>query len=251
MVIYTIIGIIFCFLMSTIGSSLVFFFKNNFNNKLNNIFNALSAGIMISATFFSLILPAINNSQYLGKLSFIPAVVGIFIGALFIVLLDFLCKKINKNGMQKGTKIFLAVTIHNIPEGLAVGFAFGVAIFSNNIALCFSALSLAIGIGLQNFPEGLAMTLPLKTMFGSTTKAFGYGVLSALIEAVSSVIGIFLAYSLSSMLGYILGFAAGAMLFVLIEELLPEANLGENNKVGIWCFIIGFILMMILDLAFA
>lgn len=251
MVIYTIIGITFCFLMSSIGSSLVFFFKNDFNNKLNNIFNALSAGIMISATFFSLILPAIESSESLGNFSFVPAVVGIIIGSLFIVLLDFIAKKINKNGMKKGTKIFLAVTLHNIPEGLAVGFAFGVAIFSNNMALCYSALSLAIGIGLQNFPEGTAMTLPLKTMFKSRTKAFGYGVLSAFIEAVAAIVGIFLAFTLSSILGYILGFAAGAMLYVLIEELLPEANLNENNKLGIWCFIIGFIIMMILDLAFA
>ncbi|MBE5745819.1 MAG: ZIP family metal transporter [Clostridiales bacterium] len=251
MTLYTIIGIAFCFLASIIGSSLVFFFKNEINSKLNIILNGISAGIMLSATFFSLILPSIESSANLGKFSFVPAFVGIIIGAIFIVLLDLIAKKIKKNGLNKGTKLFLAVTLHNIPEGLAVGFAFGVAIFSGNMALCYSALSLAIGMGLQNFPEGMAITLPLKSMFNSCKKAFFYGFLSAFVEFIASIIGIFLAYSLSSVLGYILGFAAGAMLYVIIEELLPEANLNENNKLGVWCFIIGFLLMMVLDLVFA
>lgn len=251
MALYAFIGIIFAFLTTVIGSSLVLFFKNEINNKISTIFNGLSAGIMLSATFFSLILPSINNSEHLGKFSFLPAVFGIVMGSIFIVLLDLIIKKVNKKGLNKGIKLFLAVTIHNIPEGLAVGFAFGVAFHSGNMALCYSALSLAIGIGLQNFPEGTAIVLPLKTLYNSRFKAFWFGFISAVVELISAVIGILLALSLSGVLSYILAFAAGAMLYVIVEELLPEANLSGYNSLGTWSFIIGFILMMILDVAFA
>ena len=253
MILRTIIGVSFAFLMTMLGSSLVFFFKKDINTKLKTIFYGLSAGIMLAATIWSLIIPSINNSTYLGKFSFIPAVIGILVGAGFIALLDFIVKPKANSGFEsnKNLKFFLAVTIHNIPEGLAVGFAFGVALQAQSMALCMSALSLAIGMGLQNFPEGAAISLPLKSAFKSRAKAFLYGFYSAVVEAVASILGIFLAMQLSSVLSYILAFAAGAMLYVIIEELLPEANLNGYNKLGTWCFIIGFLLMMVLDIVFA
>ena len=247
MILRTILGISFAFIMPIIGASCVFLFKN-VNKKVNTIFYGLSAGIMLAATIWSLIIPSINNSN-LGEFNFLPAVIGILIGAFFIVLLDFIVKKVNKTkkGLHKSFKIFLAMTIHNIPEGLAVGFAFGVGLNSNSIALVSSALTLAIGIGLQNFPEGLATTLPLKSSLNSTKKAFLYGVFSCFVELVFSIIGVFLAYYLSFIMSYILAFSAGAMLYVIIEELLPEANLNGYNKLGTWSFIVGFLIMMILD----
>lgn len=253
MILQTIIGITFAFLMTMLGSSLVFFFKKDINSKLNTIFYGLSAGIMLAATVWSLIIPSINNSQSLGDFSFVPAVIGIIVGAGFIALLDLISKasKKTESGLKKDLKIFLAVTIHNIPEGLAVGFAFGVALHFGDAVMCASALSLAIGMGLQNFPEGLATTLPLKSTFKSRGKAFLYGFISAVVEPISSVIGVFLAYQLSSVLNYILAFAGGAMIYVIVEELLPEANQNGHNKLGTWCFIFGFLIMMVLDVVFA
>jgi len=253
MILRTIIGVSFAFLMTMLGSSLVFFFKKDINTKLKTIFYGLSAGIMFAATIWSLIMPSINNSTHLGKFSFLPAVIGILAGSGFIAILDFIVKPKCNGGFEsnKNLKLFLAVTIHNIPEGLAVGFAFGVALKAQNMALCMSALSLAIGMGLQNFPEGAAISLPLKIAFKSRGKAFLYGFYSAVVEPLASILGIFLAMQLSSVLSYILAFAAGAMLYVIIEELLPEANLNGYNKLGTWCFIIGFLIMMVMDVVFA
>lgn len=206
----------------------------------------------MASTVWSLIIPSINASENYGKFSFVPALVGIILGALFIVLLDFITVKLkkHKNGLSKNMKLFIAVTVHNIPEGLAVGFAFGIAIHSGSMALCMSALSLAIGMGLQNFPEGAAISLPMKAKYNSRFKAFMFGFYSAVVEPIASVIGILLAKTLSGLYGYILGFSAGAMLYVLIEELLPEAKLDGKSKLGTWCFIIGFCFMMILDVVF-
>lgn len=251
MIYNTIIGISFALFMTILGSSLVFFFKKEIGKNLNTVFYGLSAGIMFAATIWSLIIPAIDASQSYNKLKFLPAVVGIILGALFIVLLDFLAQKTQKNSkkLSKHTKLFIAVTIHNIPEGLAVGFAFGIALANNNQALCLSALSLAIGMGIQNFPEGSAISLPLKQKMGRF-KAFLFGVLSAIVEPIASIIGLFLAFSLQGLFPYVLGFAAGTMLYVLIEELLPEARLNGQNSLGTWSFIAGFCLMMILDIVF-
>lgn len=253
MILRTILGITFAFVMTMLGSSLVFFFKKDINSKLKTVFYGLSAGIMLAATIWSLIIPSINNSTNLGKFSFVPAVIGILVGAGFIALLDFLVKPKENSGFEsnKNLKLFLAVTIHNIPEGLAVGFAFGVALQAQSMALCMSALSLAIGMGLQNFPEGAAISLPLKTTFKSRKKAFIYGFYSAVVEPLASIVGVFLAMQLACVLNYILAFAAGAMLYVIIEELLPEANLNGYNKLGTWCFIIGFLIMMVMDVVFA
>lgn len=252
---YIVIGICFAFFMTLLGSSLIFLFKKEINKKLNTIFFGLSSGIMFAATIWSLLIPSLERSEYLGKWNFLPACVGILLGSLFFVLLDFIVKLVNrkkKDGAYKlssSMRIFLAVTIHNIPEGLAIGFAFGVALINAEAALYVSALSLAIGIGIQNFPEGLAIALPLKKELKSTSKTFLLCFISALIEPIASVVGLFLAYSISSLLPYILSFAAGAMIYVIVEELMPETTCEEHKTLGTWCFIIGFIVMLILDVA--
>lgn len=257
MIQYIIFGVGFSFLMSVLGASLVFFFKKEMDKKTNTIFFALSAGIMFAATIWSLLIPAIEKSEYLGNLKFIPACLGIILGSLFFVLLDFIIKIINNNRnsnkkikLTTSTKIFLGVTIHNIPEGLAIGFAFGVALLTKEMSSYIQAISLAIGIGIQNFPEGAATSLPLKSEFNSRGKAFLFGFLSALIEPIAAGIGMILAYKIAGIMSYILSFAAGAMIYVIIEELLPECFKEENNKLGTWCFILGFIIMLILDVAF-
>lgn len=252
MIYYTIIGIMFAFVMTLLGSSLVFFFKKPICSKLTTIFYGLSAGIMLAATIWSLIIPSITASESYGNFKFFPAVIGIIFGALSIVFLDFIACRIKKSptGLSKNMKVFVAVTVHNIPEGLAVGFAFGVALFSNSMPLCMSALSLAIGIGIQNFPEGSAISLPMKETYNNRFKAFMFGFYSAVVEPIASVIGILLAYTLQTVFAYILSFAAGAMIYVIIEEMLPEANLSGYNKWGTWSFISGFCIMMILDVVF-
>lgn len=252
---YVVIGISFAFFMTLLGSCLMFLFKKDINKKLNTIFFGVSAGIMFAATIWSLLIPSLEKSEYLGKWNFLPACVGILLGSLFFVLIDLIVKLVNKkkkNGNYKlssSMRIFLAVTIHNIPEGLAIGFAFGTALINMESALFVSALSLAIGIGIQNFPEGLAIALPLRQELKSPSKTFFLCFLSALIEPIASVFGILLAYSISSLLPYILSFAAGAMIYVIVEELMPETTCEEYKSLGTWCFIIGFIIMLILDVA--
>ncbi|MGN1208348.1 MAG: ZIP family metal transporter [Christensenellales bacterium] len=252
MTIYIIIGISFALVMTILGSALVFFFKKPISDKINTIFYGLSAGIMLAATIWSLIIPSIEASSNYGNFKFVPAVVGIVLGAFFIILLDFVATKIKKTekGLSRNMKLFIAVTVHNIPEGLAVGFAFGIAICNQSMPLCLSAFSLAIGIGIQNFPEGTAISLPMKATYNSAFKGFMFGIYSAVVEPIASIIGLFLAYTLSSIYSYILAFAAGTMIYVLIEEILPQANLSGYNKWGTWSFIVGFCIMMILDVVF-
>ena len=172
----TILGVCFIFLMTTLGSALVFLFKNNVSDKINSLLLGFASGLMIAASIWSLILPSIEGAENLGKLSFLPATIGIIFGALFLILLDklvqFIIKRKGKSGkgLTKSVKLFIAVTLHNIPEGLAVGLAFGNAIIASQISVFYSALWLAIGIGIQNFPEGAALSLPIKEEYKSKKK---------------------------------------------------------------------------------
>ena len=253
--IITIIGVGFVFLMTTLGSAVVFLFKKNVGDKINSLLLGFASGLMIAASIWSLILPSIEGAESLGKWSFVPATVGIIFGALFLILLDKLVQFIikrkgkNGNGLTKPIKLFIAVTLHNIPEGLAVGLAFGNAIVASQISAFYSALWLAIGIGIQNFPEGAALALPIKDEYNSKKKGFLFGVASGAVEPVMAVIGIFLSSALSSIMSWLLAFSAGAMLFVVAEELLPEAKFKSGSSVSTLGFILGFVLMMILDVA--
>lgn len=256
-----IFGVSFIFLMTTTGAALIFIFKKGISPKLNTIFLGFAAGIMVAASIWSLLIPAINQSDFLGKLSFLPSAIGFFLGGLFLFGIDRLVPHFHsksnqeegvKNTLSRSTKLFLAIAIHNVPEGLAVGFAFGVALVTKGAAQAVSfasALGLAIGIGLQNFPEGAAVSLPMADELGSKIKAFLYGAFSGIIEPIAAVFGILLASSLATIMPWFLSFAAGAMVYVVVEELIPEAHLSEHSHWGTWSFMVGFVIMMILDVA--
>ena len=212
---------------------------------------------MIAASIWSLLLPALEQSTGYGSLSFIPAAVGIILGGLFLVVIDkiiafFINRKnitIDFKALSRSGKLFLAVTLHNIPEGLAVGLAFGNAFLLGDHSVFYSALWLAIGIGIQNFPEGAALSLPIKEETKSKKKGFLLGVASGIVEPIMAVIGIFLSSILANVMPWLLAFSAGAMLFVVAEELLPDARLKSGSNIGTWGFVMGFVLMMILDVA--
>ena len=250
-----IFGICFIFFMTSLGSSLVFLFKNNIGEKTKKLIVGFSSGIMIAASIWSLLLPAIEGAENYGNFNFVPAVLGFLIGCFFIALIDYITNKFasrsidNKTGYKKPSKFFLVMTLHNIPEGLAVGVAFGGAWVSSDPLAVTLALSLAVGIGVQNFPEGAAISLPMKVATGSKLKGFLFGVMSGIVEPVAAVIGFFLASGISCIMPWVLAFAAGAMIFVVVSELLPEMQTGEGVSLGIWGIVVGFTIMMALDVA--
>ncbi len=255
-ILVAVIGISFMFFMSVLGGGVVFLFKKDLSGWANSIFLGFASGIMIASSIWSLLLPAIEQSSNYGVLNFLPAAVGIILGTLFLVLMDkFVPKVLNKNrfnkqkGMSNTSKLFLAVTLHNIPEGLAAGLALGNGFVMGGSAI-YSALWFVIGIGIQNFPEGSAISLPLKSKLKSNKKAFLFSALSGAVEPVMAVLGILISTVLSSMLPWLLAFSAGSMLFVVAEELIPEAKVSHPSSVSGWGLIIGFVVMMILDIAF-
>ena len=256
--VYAIIGISTIFLCTTIGSLFVFFFrKKEISDKLNRIFIGFAAGVMFSASFFSLIKPALETEA-----SYMPVwlIVGIsvILGAGFLWLIDKIVPHfhISENedegllskGLSKTSKMFLAVTIHNVPEGLTVGIAFGVALSSTGShALLMSALLLSIGMGIQNMPEGAAVSLPIKAETGSSVRAFLFGMFSGAVEPIAAVIGLFLAMQIQAVMPWALAFAAGCMIYVIVEEMIPEMNSEGHDHFGVWSFIVGFIVMMLLE----
>ncbi|MCM1043444.1 MAG: ZIP family metal transporter [Corallococcus sp.] len=250
----TIVGMTVIFVATTLGSAVVYLFKNTVSHKINSLFLGFSSGIMIAASVWSLLIPAIEGSteQY-GQFSFVPAAIGLVLGALFLVLIDRLLPVLNKSdGMSeslKPMKLFFAVTVHNIPEGLAVGFAFGAAARQSSASEYAVALGLAVGIAIQNIPEGAAVSLPMKSATGSKHKAFLFGMASGAVEPVFAVIGYYLASLLSFLQPWFLSFAAGAMLFVVAEDLIPDAQTDDKSYLSAWGVIAGFAIMMILDVA--
>ena len=252
----SILGLALIFVATSLGSAIVYLFKNGVSKKLNTIFLGFASGIMVSASVWSLLIPAIEQSDYMGNLKFLPAAVGFIVGGLFLVLLDKIvphshagsnCDEGLGVAVKKSTRLFLAVTLHNIPEGMAVGFALGAASGSTSTTI-MAALGLAIGISIQNFAEGAALSLPLKAVTGSNHKAFLLGSLSGLVEPVFAVIGYFLAAYIQALQPWLLAFAAGAMIFVVVEDLIPDAQTDGHSHLGTWSAMLGFVLMMIMDL---
>ena len=255
---YPIIGIPLIFIATTIGALMVFFIRGkDISPKLNKIFLGFAAGVMFSAAFFSLIKPAIET-----KVTYMPAwlivAISIILGGGFLWIIDKVVPHLhpqeNKNEgipvkrMSKTSKMFLAVTIHNIPEGLSCGVAFGVALSQpNNHALLVGALLLSIGLGIQNIPEGAAVSLPIKAETGSSSKAFIFGMLSGVVEPIAAIIGLFLAYQITALMPWALAFAAGCMIYVVCEEMIPEMTSEGHDHIGVWSFISGFVVMMALD----
>lgn len=246
----TIIGFAFVFLMTVLGAAVVFCFRKEIPQGVHRFLLGLAAGVMIAASVWSLLIPSMQQSSRFGNFSFIPAAVGIVLGGLFLVLLDKYSPLRNTQDQdnKKALRLFFAVTLHNIPEGLAVGFAFGAASLVGTTAAYLSALGLAIGIGVQNFPEGAAISLPMKTAIGNNKKAFLWGATSGLVEPIASTFGYFLSASIVVLQPWLLAFAAGAMLFVTVQDLLPDAT-ADKSAIGTWGFVLGFMAMMILDVA--
>lgn len=256
--VYPLIGIPLIFICTTLGAVFVFFIrKKDISPRLNKIFIGFAAGVMFSASFFSLIKPALEtNVSYMP--TWVIVMISIALGAGFLWLIDkivphFHASENSEEGLptrrlSKTSKMFIAVTIHNVPEGLSVGIAFGVALSQpNNAALLMGALLLSIGIGIQNIPEGAVVSLPLKTETGSSTKAFVFGMLSGIVEPIAAVVGLFLAMQIQGIMPWALAFAAGCMIYVVAEEMIPEMTSEGHDHFGVWSFILGFIIMLALD----
>ena len=249
----------FTFLMTALGAAVVFFFRNEINPKIQRIFLGFAAGVMIAASVWSLLIPAIEEAEQKGQIGWIPAAGGFLLGILFLTGLDSLLPHLHPGSAEpegvatswkRTTLLVFAVTLHNIPEGMAVGLSFALAAQNgSDPAAVTAAAALAIGIGIQNFPEGAAVALPLRQEGMSPTKAFLMGSLSGLVELVFGVLVVLAAGFIQPLMPWMLAFAAGAMMYVVVEELIPEAHLGEHSNVGTMGVMAGFIVMMILDVA--
>ena len=246
------------FLGTVIGSACVFFLKGQMNQNLQRSLTGFAAGVMVAASVWSLIIPAMEQSEHMGKLAFLPAFVGVWAGFLFLLLLDQFIPHLHLNtdcpegapcNLGKSTMMVLAVALHNLPEGMAVGVVVASWLSGNDSISFAGALALSLGIALQNMPEGAIISMPLKSNGMSRGRAFVYGALSGAVEPLGAVITILLASFVVPILPYLLTFSAGAMLYVVVEELIPEMSEGEHSNIGTVFFAVGFTLMMVLDVA--
>lgn len=247
----------FTWIVTACGASVVFFFKNVSKNFMDGMLG-FTGGVMVAASIWSLLIPAINMSEGEGFVKVLPSVLGFLGGAAFLFALDKVLPHLHvnlkqvegmKSPLQKTTLLILAITLHNIPEGLAVGVLFGGVAAGIPEASIGAAVVLAIGIGLQNFPEGIAVSMPLRRMGMSRKKSFFYGQLSAVVEPIAGVLGAFAVTAFTPILPYALAFAAGAMIFVVVEEVIPEAQQNKSSDIATIGFIAGFLVMMTLDVA--
>jgi len=251
-------GLAIPFIGTTLGAAMVFLMKNKINNKIEKLLLGFASGVMIAASIWSLIIPAIDMAEEQGQIAWLPATVGFLLGICFLLILDSVIPHLHLNNskpegikakLKKTTMMVLAVTLHNIPEGMAVGVVFAGAITGNTGITMAGAFALAIGIAIQNFPEGAIISMPLKSEGMSKAKAFLYGTLSGIVEPIAAVITILFTNTVVSILPYLLAFAAGAMIYVVVEELIPESQSGEHSNIGTIGVAIGFVIMMILDVA--
>ncbi len=250
-------GLLIPFLGTSLGSACVFFMKKDLDAKVQKALTGFAAGVMLAASIWSLIIPAIDQSEGMGKWAFAPAVVGFCLGMLFLLLLDEITPHMHMNNvvegprsnLQKTTMMVLAVTLHNIPEGMAVGVVYAGWASGNTGITVMGALSLALGIAIQNFPEGAIISMPLHSNGLSKKKSCWYGILSGIVEPVAGLITVLLAHYIVPVLPYLLGFAAGAMIYVVVEELIPEMSEGEHSNPTTIIFMLGFSLMLALDVA--
>ena len=243
---------------TSLGAACVFFMKKSINAMVQRALTGFAAGVMVAASVWSLLIPALEQSEGLGNWSFFPAAVGFWVGILFLLILDHIIPHLHMNStqvegpktqMRKSTMLVLAVTLHNIPEGMAVGVVYAGWLSGNTQITLAGALALSIGIAIQNFPEGAIISMPLRSEGVSKPKACFYGILSGAVEPVGAVATILLTSLIVPALPYLLSFAAGAMIYVVVEELIPEMSQGDHSDVGTVCFALGFSVMMILDVA--
>lgn len=247
-ILYSILGILIPFAGTSLGSSFVFFMKRNMSDKLNKLIVGFASGVMLAASIWSLILPSIEMAESQGKTSWFPAAVGLALGVLFLIIINNIARKFEecKNG-RKLNMLMFSVTLHNIPEGMAIGVCFAGFLSGESGIALLEAIVLAIGIAIQNIPEGAIISMPLKMNGMCRKKAFFYGVLSGVVEPVAAFITVLLTNIVVPILPYLLTFAAGAMIFVVVEELVPEIYEGKKSMLGVIGVIFGFIVMMVLD----
>ena len=253
-----IIGILIPFLGTTLGSACVFFMKKSLGDKVQRALAGFAAGVMVAASVWSLLIPSIEQSEAMGKLSFLPAFAGFWGGILFLLALDHLIPHLHvgseqaeglKSKLGRTTMMVLAVTLHNIPEGMAVGVMYAGDLAGSTQITAASALALSIGIAIQNFPEGAIISMPLRAEGEKKGKAFLGGVLSGVVEPIGAALTIIAARFIVPALPYLLSFAAGAMIYVVVEELIPEMSQGKHSNIGTVFFAVGFSVMMVLDVA--
>ena len=251
-------GLLLPFIGTTLGSACVFFMKGQMKPLIQKILLGFASGVMVAASVWSLLIPSMEMSENMGKYAFIPAAAGFLLGIFFLLMMDQAVPHLHmgaeksegpKCSLKKTTMLVLAVTLHNIPEGMAVGVVFAGMLSRNTEITMAGAFALSIGIAIQNFPEGAIISMPLKSERTGKGKASLYGMLSGAVEPVAAGITILLAGFITPVLPYLLSFAAGAMLYVVVEELIPEASEGEHSNIGTIGFAAGFVLMMILDVA--
>ena len=251
-------GILIPFLGTSLGAGCVFFLKNSLRDGIQRALTGFAAGVMVAASIWSLLIPAMEQAANLGRLAFFPAAVGFWLGILFLLLLDHLIPHLHQNSLQaegpksqlqRTTMMVLAVTLHNIPEGMAVGVVYAGYLAGTAQITAAGALALSLGIAIQNFPEGAIISMPLRAEGMKKGRAFWGGVLSGIVEPIGAVLTILAAGIVVPALPYLLSFAAGAMLYVVVEELIPEMSQGQHSNVGTVFFAVGFSVMMVLDVA--
>jgi len=251
-------GILIPFLGTSLGAGCVFFLKKSLSDGIQRALTGFAAGVMVAASVWSLLIPAMEQAADLGRLAFFPAAVGFWLGILFLLLLDHLIPHLHQNSLQaegpksqlqRTTMMVLAVTLHNIPEGMAVGVVYAGYLAGTAQITAAGALALSLGIAIQNFPEGAIISMPLRAEGMPKRRAFWDGVLSGIVEPIGAVLTILAAGIVVPALPYLLSFAAGAMLYVVVEELIPEMSQGQHSNVGTVFFAVGFSVMMVLDVA--
>lgn len=252
------LGILIPFLGTTLGAATVFLMRKELNAKVEKILLGFASGVMVAASVWSLIIPSIEMAKEQQIIAWLPATVGFILGIAFLLALDLIIPHLHlesnkpegiRSKLKKTTMMVLAVTLHNIPEGMAVGVCFAGALSQNSSITLAGALALAVGIAIQNLPEGAIISLPLRSEGMSKSKAFLYGTLSGIVEPIGAIITVLITGTIETILPGLLAFAAGAMLYVVVEELIPESQNGEHSNIGTIGFAIGFLIMMILDVA--
>ena len=252
------IGLLIPFIGTSAGAACVFFMKKSLSRSVQRALTGFASGVMVAASIWSLLIPAMQQAEPMGKLSFLPAVIGFWCGILFLLLLDSVIPHLHMNANQaegpksrlaRTTMMVLAVTLHNIPEGMAVGVVYAGFLSGSVEITAGGALALSLGIAIQNFPEGAIISMPLHAEGRSKGRAFRDGVLSGAVEPIAALLTILLSSLIVPAMPYLLSFAAGAMMYVVVEELIPEMSEGEHSNIGVLMFAAGFTLMMALDVA--
>lgn len=253
-----VMGLLLPFFGTTAGAACVFFLKKQINPNIQRVFTGFAAGVMVAASVWSLLVPAMDMCEDMGKLAFFPALLGFLLGILFLLFMDSMVPHLHigseqpegaKSDLSRTAMLMLAVTLHNLPEGAACGAILAGVLSGDSTVTMAGAITLAIGIAIQNFPEGAIISLPLRSEGNSRMKSFLLGALSGIVEPIGAILAILLASVVTPVLPYMLAFAAGAMVYVVVEELIPESSAGEHSNLGTIAFAVGFALMMVLDVA--